>query len=70
MIFDISVIGESLTFTTPLFYIFICSIVLCVFSPPAVLLATLAHIQTWFCSSVDLIDSVLNASPYCTLSGI
>ena len=32
MIFDISVIGESFTFTTPLLYIFILSGIMCVFS--------------------------------------
>ena len=31
MIFDISAIGESFTFTTPFFYIFICCGIICVF---------------------------------------
>jgi len=42
---------------------------LCAFLSHAVLLVGLEAIQTWFCNSVDLIDSVLNASPFCTLSG-
>lgn len=40
------------------------------YSSHAVILATLqATNSRWFCNSVDLIDSILSASPYCTLSG-
>ena len=51
-------------------FLHIMLVVLCAFLPHAVLLIILENTQIWFCSSVDFIDSVLNPSPFCTLSGI
>ena len=56
------------TYRTPFLHIML--VVLCAFSPHAVLLLVIENTQMWFCSSVDFIDSVLNPSPFCTLSGI
>ena len=55
-------------YRTPFLYFML--VALCAFPPCAELLIVIENTWMWFCSSVDLIDSVLNPSPFCTLSGI
>ena len=42
---------------------------LCVFLHAELLWILGLNNQDWFCTSVDLIENILNASPYCNLSG-